>query len=257
MRTRRLKISESAASYDLSISDLMAALCCIFLLFLAVTIIRLNQQKAEYTAKNGIAESYRNMQQSLYVALLDEFKDDLEKWNASISPDLTMHFKNADTLFEADEYDLKPEFEHILDDLFPRLSKVLTKDEYVNEILEIRIEGHTARADESIRKGVKTVEKDYEEGVNLSQRRTSNVLLHCLKTNLPKKQIDGESYWEWVRKRIIAVGYSNSLPVLNDKKSIDYEASRRVEIKIKTKAESVITEIQELDKTAGKEKHGK
>ena len=248
MRTRRLKISELAASYDLSISDLMAALCCIFLLFLAVTIIRLNQQKAEYTAKNGVAESYRSMQTSLYADLQNEFKDDLEKWNAYITPDLTIHFKNSETLFEADKYDLKPTFEHILDDLFPRLSKILTKDDYVDEILEIRIEGHTARADESIRKGKKTVEEDYEDGVNLSQQRTTKVLLHCLKTNLPQNQINGETYWEWVRKRIIAVGYSNSIPVLTGGESIDYEASRRVEIKIKTKAESVITEIQELDK---------
>lgn len=256
MRTKRIKTSDNSSSYDLSISDLMAALCCIFLLFLVVTIIKLNQQKAEYSAKNGIAENYRSKQKKLYSDLQDEFKEDLKNWDAYITPDLTIHFRNYEALFKANDDKLQPKFESILKELFPRLVKILIKDDYIDEILEIRIEGHTARADESIRKGLSTVESDYEEGVNLSQRRTTKVLLHCLSIILPYGMLNNESYWEWVRKRIIAVGYSNSLPVINKDGTIDYEASRRVEIKIKTKAESVITEIQELAQNLGKVNNG-
>ncbi len=243
MRTKRIKSETQSASYDLSISDLMAALSSIFLLFLTVTIIRLNQQKAEYTAKNNVAENYRNMQASLYEDLYKEFNKDFEKWNLTLTPDLTFHFQDKDTLFTPDKSELQPRFQVVLDEFFPRLINVISKNKYVNEISEIRIEGHTAKNHKQ------TLEEDYRTGMELSQERTREVLFYCLQnTKLLENKIKNENSIEWVRKHIAAIGYSNSIPVTDEKGEIDWNKSRRVEFKIKTNAESIITEIQNISR---------
>lgn len=243
MRTRRIKTESSSSSFELSISDLMAALCSIFLLFLVVTVIKLNQQKAEYTAKNGVAENYRSMQSSLYQDLQEEFQENLSEWNIEITPDLTFHFKDADTLFESEKSDLQWRFTEILDNLFPRLVKVISSPKYVNEIQEIRIEGHTAKNPNL------SLADDYRTGMELSQQRTTAVLLYCIEnTKLPFEKIQGEDSLEWVRKRIVAIGYSNSIPIASNFTKEEKKMNRRVEIKIKTKAEDAITEIQNLGK---------
>lgn len=241
MKSKNNRINEFTNSYDLSISDLMSALCCIFLLFLAITVLQLNKQKAEYTAKNELADKYRTMQTSLYAELNDDFLKDIDDWNIEVTPDLTIHFKNTDVLFDGDSFELKDSFKKILQDLFPRLIDIISQEKYRDSILEIRIEGHTARIDSN-------AEKDYKDGILLSQQRTTNVLLHCLQnTKLNVKKIGDEDAMQWVRERIAAIGYSNSIPVYNEDGTRNNAASRRVEIKIKTKAESVITDIQGLD----------
>ena len=73
MRTRRYRHIEENSSYDMSISDLMAALCCIFIL---VTISIVSSLKE----KNQLADKYQQLQQDLFLDLSDELGDDLEKW---------------------------------------------------------------------------------------------------------------------------------------------------------------------------------
>ena len=43
MRTKKIERNEKGSNFDLSISDLMAALCCIFVIFLVLTIEKLNK----------------------------------------------------------------------------------------------------------------------------------------------------------------------------------------------------------------------
>lgn len=241
MRTRRIKSETQTSSYDLSISDLMAALCCIFLVFLSKTVLQLNLQKAEYAAKNEVAEDYRNMQSSLYQNLFDEFETDFKKWNLTLTPDLTFHFKDDDALFKKDSAELQLQFEKILDDFFPRLIKVISNENYADKIEEIRIEGHTA---ENI---WQTRDEDYRTGMELSQERTREVLFYCLQnTKLKENKIQNEDPIEWIRKKIAAIGYSNSIPFTDETGRIDWEKSRRVEIRIKTNSDAVITDIQNL-----------
>lgn len=229
---------EDTESYDLSISDLMSALCCVFLLFLCVVSIQLNRQRAEYAKKNALAEQYAAMQASLYDSFNAEFTD-LDKWNVDITPDLTFHFRDADVLFGKDSANLTAGFRKLLRDFFPRMVDVIMQDEYRDAILEIRIEGHTAR------NKAQRASDDYRTGMELSQQRTTNVLLYCLGST-----IKDEEKRDWVRKHIAAIGYSNSIPVMSDGKA-DNTASRRVEIKIKTKAEAVLTDIRQLQYSGG------
>lgn len=231
MRTKKRYTEGESVGFDLSISDLMSALCGIFALIMITVVVQLNTTKAEYIAKNQKAEEYYSMQHDLYEELNKEFEKDLKKWNAEITPDLTIRFKDSNVLFEPWKANLKPDFQKILNDFFPRLIIILEKEPYKEEIEEIRIEGHTAR------EGRKSLNQDYKEGMELSQERTREVMLHCLGT---LKNTDRE----WVQSNIAAIGYSLSRPVRNkDNNEINWEASRRVEFKIKTKAEKVIEEM--------------
>ena len=214
--------TDSAGDFNLSISDMMSALCAIFVLLCIGIILQLKQ----------ISERYVNTKYTLYEDLSREFSADLEKWNAEIDAEnLSIRFKDPDVLFEKDNAKLQSKYEQILNIFFPRLLKVVSN--YEELIEEIRIEGHSSEATEAIQKGWISESEDYKQGMELSQERTRSVLLHCLnKTNYPESQ-------KWIRSKIVAIGYSKSHPVeVNDR--IDWKASRRVEFRIKLNSDSEI-----------------
>ena len=131
MRSKRVNLDDNTSNFDLSISDLMAALCCIFVLICISVIIQLNKSKIEFDFKNAIAEKYGNMQNELYLDLQKEFGDDLEKWNAEIDPKtLSIRFMGNEVNFDADKANLKPKYQAILQDFFPRLLNIIYKKEY-------------------------------------------------------------------------------------------------------------------------------
>ena len=80
---------------------------------------------------------------SLMYKSTDEFKEDLTVWRATIDSSLCIRFQEPSMLFDLDKAILKPKFKEILDDFFPRYIKVLNKEEHKDNIVEIRIEGHT------------------------------------------------------------------------------------------------------------------
>lgn len=214
--------ADSAGDFNLSISDMMSALCAIFVLLCIGIILQLKQ----------ISEHYVNTKYTLYEDLSREFSADLEKWNAEIDAEnLSIRFKDPDVLFVMNQADLRNSYKRILDDFFPRLLKVVSS--YEELIEEIRIEGHSAEAVQAIRTGRVTEREDYEEGMALSQSRTRSVLSYCLNdTRYPESQ-------QWIRAKIVAIGYSKSHPVTVNGQ-IDWEASRRVEFRIKLNSDSEI-----------------
>ena len=212
----------SAGDFNLSISDMMSALCAIFVLLCIGIILQLKQ----------LSEHYVNTKYTLYEDLSREFSADLETWNAEIDAEnLSIRFKDPEVLFVMNKADLRSSYKVILDDFFPRLLKVVTN--YEDLIEEIRIEGHSAEATQAIKEGRITERQDYEEGMELSQNRTRSVLSYCLNdTQYPESS-------GWIRSKIVAIGYSKSHPVkINGK--IDWEASRRVEFRIKLNSDSEI-----------------
>lgn len=220
--TAELEDTGSAGDFNLSISDMMSALCAIFVLLCIGIILQLKQ----------LSEHYVNTKYTLYEDLRREFSADLDDWNAEIDAEnLSIRFKDPEVLFVMNKADLRSSYKVILDDFFPRLLKVVTN--YEDLIEEIRIEGHSAEAAQAIKEGRITERQDYEEGMELSQSRTRSVLSYCLNdTQYPKSS-------EWIRSKIVAIGYSKSRPVeINGK--IDWEASRRVEFRIKLNSDSEI-----------------
>ena len=209
--------------FALSIGDLMAALLLIFVLLLASTLLKLQD---EFETKSQVAERYTAIKEDIYKELIIEFKDDLIRWNATIDSSLTIRFQEPDVLFETNKFILKNAFKLILDDFFPRYIRVISKPEFKNSIEEIRIEGHTDNVG------------DYYHNMELSQNRTRSVLIYVLE----KTQIDNQTK-EWVKNNLTANGLSFSKPVTDNLTEEGRYKNRRVEFRIRTNAEKQIDEI--------------
>ncbi|MCS2813916.1 hypothetical protein NXX52_14615 [Bacteroides ovatus] len=96
------------------------------------------QEKAEQDEE--IVKRYDQIKTQLYIDLQQEFKDDLAVWRATIDSTLCIRFQEPSMLFDEGQSLLKPKFKNILDDFFPRYIAVLSRDEYRDNIEEIRIE---------------------------------------------------------------------------------------------------------------------
>ncbi|MCF1182631.1 OmpA family protein [Marichromatium gracile] len=213
----------------LSVSDLMAGLMMVFLL---ISISLMRHALEERDRVTQVAEAYQENQVAIYQALMDEFADELEAWQADIDADtLALTFKSPEVLFATGSSQLRPRFESILSDFYPRYLEVLTP--FRKSIDEIRIEGHTSSRWNS------NVSEDeaYFLNMQLSQDRTRSVLSYLYR--LPETQ----SQKGWVKQTTAAVGFSSSHPILNDAGQEEHEHSRRVSFRILTNAESQIREI--------------
>lgn len=256
MRTRRFRRNVESASYDLSISDLMAALCCIFVLVIVAIVCSLKD-------KNLAAERYVKTQQDIFTDLSKEFKEEIDEGKLDIDNEtLSIRFpsvdKNGNSIqFNARSWELLNPLKKQLDNFFPKLVRILENKEYKDKIEEIRIEGFTAPDETSA--GGEGSEADYTSGIDISQNRTREVLKYCLnntnysqETN-PKKK---EEEKKWLREHIVANGYSLTRPLGADKKRIkenrkltqeEKAASRRIEFRIKTNSEDVIKQFQKIN----------
>lgn len=214
--------------FGLSIGDLMAALLLVFVLLLTSTLLKLQKERENVVQ---VAREYLETKSNIHKELLKEFKDDIDNWDITIDSNLVVSFNSPKVEFDLNSAKLKPQFRFILDDFFPRYIKVLTMPEFKDDIVEIRIEGHTnslSNYDEF---------KAYMDNMNLSQIRTRSTLRYCL-----SRMNDKEKYL-WTRKLLTANGLSFSKPILKADGTEDYEASKRVEFRIRTNAEKKIEDI--------------
>ena len=158
----------------------------------------------------------------------------------SIGKDLSMKFKNPSTLFESGSAELTPTFQQILNEFIPRYFNILINDELKDDIMEIRIEGHTDDVP------YPQLNKDpYIANVILSQKRALSVLVYI--RNLASfgeySQEEKRTLEYWITANGLSYGKS-----LDDKgqytyitnESIDQAKSRRVEFRIVTKGEEML-----------------
>lgn len=218
----------------LSISDLMAGLMIVFL-FISLSYM-VNIKNSQERIKK-IAVTYQATQGQLYEMLVDEFRNDLPKWQAIINKDtLSVQFLEPEILFKPGVSEITPRFRDILNDFFPRYIEILFSDKFRDSIAEIRIEGHT-----SSEWSKNDLNKDfsYFRNMELSQARTCSVLEYCyylLKSDEQK---------ELMKKYITANGLSSSKMIVNSDGTENKQASRRVEFRTRTNAESRIVNIIE------------
>ncbi|MBN8549114.1 MAG: hypothetical protein J0M12_07365 [Deltaproteobacteria bacterium] len=213
----------------ISVSDMMTGLMMVFLFIAVVFMERVNAEK-EVVQK--IAQTQEEYQADLYRSLVVEFKDELSKWNAEVLSDTTVRFNEPEVLFNTGSKAIKPRFETILSEFFPRYISVLASDKFRGNIEEVRIEGHTSSAWE----GSKSLEERYLNNAQLSQARSFTILDYCFR--LP--QIT--EYRTWLTTVLRANGLAFANPVLVG--GIEDQAlSRRVEFKVKTKADEKIHQI--------------
>lgn len=206
--------------FALSTGDLMASLMFIFILLLMGALLQV-QEKAEQDEE--VVRRYDQVKTQLYIDLQNEFKEDLKVWRATIDSSLCIRFQEPAMLFDNNKAELKPLFRNILDDFFPRYINVLNRPEYRDNIVEIRIEGHTDS------------NGGYFHNMELSQNRTRSVLEYCFGL-MSREQII------WAKSLITANGLSSSQPILVHGVE-DKRLSRRVEFRVRTNAEKQLEEI--------------
>ena len=216
-----------------SITDLMSGLMVIFA-FIAV--VFLAEMKLVLDKIIYVTEDFIDTEQSLYNELMKEFKNDLEDWNAYIdAKTLSVIFKEPDVLFEKGEYTIKNKFKIILNDFFPRYANVLKMESFKDDIIAVRIEGHTSSEWKIFTKP----KRAYRNNMSLSQLRASEVLHYTLATNL-------NGSYDWIRDRLQAVGFSSSKIKTHKNGKEDKNMSRRVELKVVTNAQDKLYSLVRL-----------
>ncbi|MFT7108895.1 MAG: outer membrane protein OmpA-like peptidoglycan-associated protein [Psychrobacter glaciei] len=212
-----------------AVTDLMAGLMMVFLLISIVFMIHVEWQRKKIT---DVAILYDHLRTQLYEDLVTEFSPNLGEWGAEVQPDLTFRFTKSELLFGNGESGLNPEFQTILADFFPRYLSIITAPKYRDDILEVRIEGHTSTG------WLGASEDDaYIFNMALSQARTRSTLAYLLSLSAVSEQKG------WLRKYLTANGLSSAKAIIDEDGSENGERSRRVEFKVRTDAEGKIATI--------------
>lgn len=225
-----LEVDEGTGSYWTSVADLMSGLMIVFL-FIAIAFMAFVSRQQQQVRRVAIA--WEEGRGNLYRALDAEFHEDLPRWNAELdSLTLSVRFKEPEVLFEAGQSIVRPRFQEILRDFFPRYARIVR--EHGAAVEEVRIEGHTSSEGPE--------PNPYYFNMALSQDRTRAVLAFCL----DRSGVDPVDR-DWIRGRLTANGLSSSRLILHAADSTeDRERSRRVEFRVRTNAEVRIAEILEV-----------
>ena len=222
---------EGEGAHWLSVSDLMAGLMMVFL-FIAIALMR--SAFIERDQIREIAVAYQQNQVAIYEALVKEFERDLRRWDAAIDQKtLSFEFRSPDVLFAPGATAIRPRFQQMLQDFFPRYLETLRG--FKTSVNEIRVEGHTS----SDWAGVPSETEAYFLNMTLSQGRTRSVLRYVY--DLPEIEQDRD----WVKQTFAAVGFSSSRLILDGAGQEDPERSRRVTFRVVTNAEAQIRRILE------------
>ena len=213
----------------MGVSDLMAGLMMVFL-FISVVFMR--QALIDRNSVVDIVTTFKETQVAIFDGLVNEFEDDLQRWNAEIDQEtLEFRFKSPDVLFAINQIEVQERFQEILTDFFPRYLAVLQN--YEAYITEVRIEGHTDTA-----WGNASPTEAYFNNMELSQGRTRSVLSYVYGL-----LDDDQTNQDWVKSKVAAVGFSSSRPAYDDTGEYSPELSRRVVFKVVTNADEQIARI--------------
>jgi outer membrane protein OmpA-like peptidoglycan-associated protein len=230
--------ARSQEDHWIPLSDLMTGLMMIFMLVAIVFLVQIKRDEAKLKATQdrvkNIATLYTDMRSQLYRDLESEFKEDFEKWRASIRSDLSIRFEAPTVQFDTNSPVVKDSFKTILDSFFPRYVKILRSPKYNDAIQEVRIEGHTS----SVWKNL-TREQAYYENMRLSQERTRSVLIYLFSiSNVRETEL-----LKWLLARVTANGLSSSQLLYLPDGIEDIVGSQRVEFRVRTAAEDQLEKI--------------
>jgi outer membrane protein OmpA-like peptidoglycan-associated protein len=209
----------------MSISDMMSGLMLIFLFIAISFMMRVEAEKQEM---QDVAIEYRDTKANLNEALYSEFEDELQAWDATITTDNSIIFNAPRVLFKVSSSELTREFKTVLQEFFPRYLKVLSEQEYKDEIKELRVEGHSSKS----WKNATSKKEIYLKNMQLSQNRAYEVLSFCYSLD------DGttKEARPWLEKYFRANGMAFA-------KSKESEKSRRVEFVIEMSSEDKVYEL--------------
>ena len=214
----------------LSLADMMTGLMLVFLL---IAILFISQTQSNI-------QKYKSVKSEIYQELKEAFKTKEEAWQMTISEkNLTIVFNNPRALFRQDSSIITSDYKEILDEFIPVYLGIINKDEYRDNIREVRIEGHTANTS--------AVYNSYISTVKLSQDRAREILKY-IRGSKTYMEIDslGQAKFEFW---FTANGYGKGRAVdssgdfVHDSNEKISQKSRRVEFRIVTNSEQLIDEI--------------
>ena len=246
------KKNKSEDTTWLSLSDMMTVLMVLFLILAIYIAVSASQKLNEVTRViNSFIDNENKLCQKLKNELYVEFNpNDL---NVACEP-IRITFVNEKYKFDHDSHVLKEDFKVTLTKFFPIYLNVIDNWNFTDAsgervdlsslIDEVRIEGHTDSAgstkyDDNAK---------YLYNMTLSQKRSKSVLNHVFKIQTLKEKN------QWMRDKLTANGLSYSRRLNTENKPLDYndktqtedkKASRRIEIKLRTKAREIIKELRE------------
>lgn len=224
------ELEQETEEHWIAVSDLMSGLMMLFLLIAVMYLVIVERKNDEI---ERVVVLYEDLRDELYADLQQEFAADLPRWGAQLDEDLRLRFTNTDLLFEEGESSLRSGFTEILADFFPRYMTILASEKYRDDILEVRIEGHTSsswsQAEDS--------DAAYLLNMALSQERTRSTLGYLLELE------DVAHEKDWLRQRLTANGLSSSQLIRSAQGEEDPDQSRRVEFVVVTDAETRLSTI--------------
>lgn len=222
----------------ISFSDMMTGLMIIFM-FIAISYIMEKERQ-----RNKIFIEFKNTKDDLYNDLDSTFKRDFEKWEVILDKDLSIKFVNPDFLFDSGEATIKDDFKEILDDFLPRYFSIILQDKYIDNISEIRIEGHTDTVPDPRRDP-----DPYIANIKLSQERSAAILKYFRNMNYYKTDLS-KSQEQQLQFLLTANGLSFGKTLDNNRdltffsdSPINKEFSRRVEFRIVTTSEKLVEKV--------------
>ena len=235
-----MKLKTIKESSWISFSDLMTALMLIFM-FIAISYI-VEVKKGEQEIED-ILQNYENTKNNLYNQLQNEFENDFKNWQVELDDDLSIKFTNPDILFDRGSTKLTAEFKTILNNFLPRYFNVILNEKYIEDILEVRIEGHTDQVP------VPRLDPDpYIGNIMLSQSRSTEVLSYFKKSDYYTKLKENDK--EKLKFMLTSNGLSfgrmlddNKELIVNSNNKPNNDLSRRVEFKIITKTEEAVDKV--------------
>jgi outer membrane protein OmpA-like peptidoglycan-associated protein len=246
------KETKSEETTWLSLSDMMTVLMVLFMI-LAI-FIALNATKT-LSKVIGVVDLFIESENKLCEELKDELFTRFNKNDLKISCEpIRITFINEKYKFGHDKHELNEDFKGTLRKFFPIYLDIINDWKLVNiqgetidlapMIDEVRIEGHT---DSAGAPGT-SINSKYIYNMGLSQRRSKEVLNFVFNLESLKNRS------KWMRDTMTANGLSFSRRLNtneeifddNDKNQIeDKKASRRIEIKLRTKARELIKQLRE------------
>ena len=230
-----LKTEASGEEQWISVSDMMAGLMMIFLFISIIYIQNISKYFSEVADKSD----------EICAQLKREFKKESDSWDMSICENGLLISFDSESNFERNSSVLSRDFELILSDFYPRLMAVIY--EYKDSVSELRIEGHT---DSSVRR-LDSELSGYLYNTRLSQERSLNVMRYSL--NLADITLQPK-YLNWSYTHVTAHGMSSSKRIFSDSGDEDYAASRRVEFRLRTKAEDRLLDLVSEIRSGGTER---
>jgi outer membrane protein OmpA-like peptidoglycan-associated protein len=216
--------AEGNQSHWIPLADLMTGLMMVFMLLTAAFMLRVEE------TSGAVIKNHELTKRKLQIALEQEFGIDLKGWNAEFAGDLTIRFKDPDTLFATGSSDLTERYREQLRDFFPRYLRILDNGDFKEVVKEVRIEGHTSTQWSS----AATARDAYLKNMRLSQERTRSTLEFLLGLQEIGERTD------WVIKRVTANGLSSSRA---DPKNQTGAHNQRVEFRIVTTSDERMSEL--------------